>query len=114
MPYMFCNIQNVCTYASRTAVSYWLSTEHPIPMMPVQGEELKNYVSRCAVCLAPAPLLTVHSQSVQQAGCPEGWSDLWQGYSFVMVSVLENTLHVSIFLVISPFIHVMTSTLFVI
>lgn len=84
---MFCNIGHVCTYASRTATSFWLSTGHPIPMMPVGSDhEVKRHISRCAVCQSPAPLLTIHSQTTSPAQCPEGWSTLWHGYSFVMVS----------------------------
>nr|KAG5693532.1 hypothetical protein BaRGS_019858 [Batillaria attramentaria] len=35
MPFLFCNMNNVCNYASRNDRSYWLSTNAPIPMMPV-------------------------------------------------------------------------------
>lgn len=87
MPYMFCNIRDVCTYASRTATSYWLATEANVPMMPVEGlDGLTPFISRCSVCQAPAPLLTIHSQTNTQPECPKGWTVLWSGYSFVMVS----------------------------
>ena len=86
MPYMFCNIQSVCTYAARTATSYWLSTSTSLPMMPVTGDEIRQYISRCVACRASAPLLTVHSQDVSEAVCPQGWTEVWSGYSFVMVS----------------------------
>ena len=42
MPYLFCSIQSTCTYASRTATSYWLSTEAVIPMMPVTNEQVSR------------------------------------------------------------------------
>lgn len=47
--------------------------------------------SRCAVCEAPAMVMAVHSQTIQIPQCPNGWSSLWIGYSFVMVSVWETT-----------------------
>lgn len=34
MPFLFCDINDVCNYASRNDKSYWLSTNGPIPMMP--------------------------------------------------------------------------------
>lgn len=46
---------------------------------------------RCAVCEAPAMVMAVHSQSIQIPQCPSGWSSLWIGYSFVMVSTLGNS-----------------------
>lgn len=46
-------------------------------------------LSRCAVCEAPAMVIAVHSQTIQIPPCPEGWSSLWIGYSFVMVSALS-------------------------
>lgn len=32
-------------------------------------------------------VMAVHSQTIQIPQCPTGWSSLWIGYSFVMVSV---------------------------
>lgn len=32
-------------------------------------------------------VMAVHSQTIQIPPCPNGWSSLWIGYSFVMVSV---------------------------
>lgn len=31
-------------------------------------------------------VMAVHSQTIQIPQCPQGWSSLWIGYSFVMVS----------------------------
>ncbi len=87
MPFMFCNIHSVCTYGSRTSTSYWLATGESVPMMPVGDDsEVRRHISRCSVCQAPAPLLTLHSQQNDVPACPRGWTKLWQGYSFVMVS----------------------------
>lgn len=87
MPFLFCDFNNVCNYASRNDRSYWLSTTAPIPMMPVRENEIKDYISRCVVCEAPANVIAVHSQSLTLPDCPDGWSGLWIGYSFIMVSL---------------------------
>ena len=39
------------------------------------------------MCEAPANVIAVHSQSLGVPECPQGWSGLWIGYSFVMVSI---------------------------
>uniref|UniRef100_A0AAR2J1Q2 Collagen, type IV, alpha 5 (Alport syndrome) n=1 Tax=Pygocentrus nattereri TaxID=42514 RepID=A0AAR2J1Q2_PYGNA len=86
MPFMFCNINNVCNFASRNDYSYWLSTPEPMPMSmaPIKGESIKPFISRCTVCEAPAMVIAVHSQTIQVPECPENWIDLWIGYSFMM------------------------------
>lgn len=38
------------------------------------------------MCEAPTRVIAVHSQSVAIPTCPNGWSELWIGYSFIMVS----------------------------
>lgn len=85
MPFIYCNINEVCHYASRNDKSYWLSTTAPIPMMPVSSTQIRNYISRCAVCEAPSQAVAVHSQDNTIPQCPEGWRSLWIGYSFLMV-----------------------------
>lgn len=86
MPFLFCNINNVCNFASRNDYSYWLSTPEPMPMSmaPISGDNIRPFISRCAVCEAPAMVMAVHSQTIQIPPCPNGWSSLWIGYSFVM------------------------------
>lgn len=48
MPFLFCNLNNVCNYASRNDYSYWLSTPEPMSMMMVniQAADVKKYISR--------------------------------------------------------------------
>jgi hypothetical protein len=46
MPFLFCDFNNVCNYASRNDKSYWLSTNAAIPMMPVADVAIKDYISR--------------------------------------------------------------------
>lgn len=86
MPFLFCDFNSVCNYASRNDKSYWLSTNAPIPMMPVGQEAIRHYISRCTVCEAPANVIAVHSQSLSIPDCPADWTQLWIGYSFAMVS----------------------------
>lgn len=92
MPFLFCDFNSVCNYASRNDKSYWLSTNAPIPMMPVGDTAIRDYISRCTVCEAPANVIAVHSQSLHVPDCPEHWTQLWIGYSFAMVR--QNTSHV--------------------
>jgi collagen type IV alpha len=86
MPYMFCNINDVCDYANRNDYSYWLSSTEPMPMMmtPIQGPQIEKYISKCAVCETPTKVLALHSQSMDVPDCPENWDYLWEGYSFLM------------------------------
>lgn len=86
MPYLFCNINQQCYYASRNDYSYWLTTDIQIPMMPISAPAVEPFVSRCAVCEAPGPVVATHSQSTQNPDCPAGWQAIWNGFSFLMVS----------------------------
>uniref|UniRef100_A0A8C3I2Q4 Collagen IV NC1 domain-containing protein n=1 Tax=Chrysemys picta bellii TaxID=8478 RepID=A0A8C3I2Q4_CHRPI len=84
MPFVYCNINQVCYYASRNDKSYWLSTAAPLPMMPLSEDEIQPYISRCAVCEASAQAVAVHSQDQSIPPCPLNWRSLWIGYSFLM------------------------------
>jgi integrin beta 8 len=86
MPFIRCDIGNVCNFAQNNDLSYWLSTNLPIPKAPMDGQNIKDYISRCSVCEAPANVMAVHSQGEVVPQCPNGWDRLWDGYSFVMVS----------------------------
>ena len=46
MPFLFCDFNDVCNYASRNDKSYWLSTNEPIPMMPVAEHAIPEFISR--------------------------------------------------------------------
>lgn len=48
MPFLFCNINNVCNFASRNDYSYWLTSPEPMPMSmaPITGESIKPFISR--------------------------------------------------------------------
>ena len=93
MPFLFCNINNVCNLASRNDYSYWLATTEPIPMMPVSEQAVEKYIGRCSVCEAPSHVIAVHSQSTLDPDCPDGWEALYGGYSFLMVCTHSLQLH---------------------
>lgn len=84
MPFIFCDFNDVCTYASRDDKSFWLSTTASMPMMPVGGNEIVPYISRCVVCDVPSNTIAVHSQTTEIPTCPRGWRGIWIGYSFTM------------------------------
>lgn len=85
MPFLFCDFMDVCNYASRNDKSYWLSTTASLPMMPVEGNEIQPFISRCSVCDVPSNVIAVHSQTISVPPCPQNWTSLWIGYSFAMV-----------------------------
>ncbi|XP_010118243.1 PREDICTED: LOW QUALITY PROTEIN: collagen alpha-1(IV) chain-like [Chlamydotis macqueenii] len=86
MPFLFCNTNDVCSFASRNDYSYWLSTAAVMPadMAPISGRALEPHISRCVVCEGAAMVIAVHSQTTAVPACPEGWISLWKGFSFVM------------------------------
>lgn len=84
MPFLFCDFNNVCNYASRNDKSYWLSTNEPIPMMPVAEHAIPEFISRCVVCEVQTNVIAVHSQDMNIPDCPQDWEPLWLGYSFAM------------------------------
>ena len=86
LPFAYCNIHQVCHYARRNDRSYWLASSAPLPMAPLSEEDIRPYISRCAVCEAPAQAVALHSQNQSIPPCPRAWRSLWIGYSFLMVS----------------------------
>lgn len=85
MPFLFCNTDNTCRYASRNDYSYWLSTNQSLSSSELISEaQLKDYISRCVVCESRANVIAVHSQTILVPVCPQGWESLWTGFSFVM------------------------------
>ncbi|KAI2527248.1 collagen type IV alpha 3 chain, partial [Homo sapiens] len=92
MPFLFCNVNDVCNFASRNDYSYWLSTPAlmPMNMAPITGRALEPYISRCTVCEGPAIAIAVHSQTTDIPPCPHGWISLWKGFSFIMKAYSIN------------------------
>jgi integrin beta 8 len=86
MPFMFCNLNNVCSYAENNDDSIWLTTGEPMPMSmtPIPAREMEKYVSRCVVCDSTTRLIALHSQSMEIPDCPQSWEEAWIGYSYYM------------------------------
>nr|XP_014342145.1 PREDICTED: collagen alpha-1(IV) chain-like [Latimeria chalumnae] len=86
MPFLFCNVNDICNFASRNDYSYWLSTVESVPKdnTPIPAAVVQPYISRCTVCEGPAMVIAVHSQSTLVPECPRDWLSLWKGYSFIM------------------------------
>ena len=91
MPFMTCNGDGVCINSLRNAESYWLSAlvyyDDKFKDMLCK-EEVRQYISRCAVCVAKGPVIAIHAQGNEVPSCPSswngGWKELWNGYSFLM------------------------------
>jgi collagen type IV alpha len=52
MPVVRCDYNDKCQYAQDQDNSYWLSTSEPMTpsMRPVDGDRIKDFISRCSVC----------------------------------------------------------------
>lgn len=89
IPFMMCRGRKEngrCHYSFRSEKTYWLSTTADEINEEIPMDQNEDYISRCAVCEISAAVLAVHSQSSDIPVCPQGWSSLWVGYSFLMVS----------------------------
>jgi integrin beta 8 len=81
LPFMSCLLGNACNY-DQTEYSMWLTTN--ITDKTYSGEDMKTtIIGRCSVCEKPAPLLVMHSQTTEIPNCPDGWNELWNGYSYM-------------------------------
>lgn len=73
---------SLCT--GTNCASHWLASN-------VSSAELTSgtsrAISRCSVCLLTSNILTVHSLKHELPQCPVGWDILWNGYSFIRVSI---------------------------
>lgn len=49
-------------------------------------DTIKPYISRCAVCIGTSYVLARHSFTSVAPDCPDDFSPMWTGYSYVMVS----------------------------
>ena len=70
--------------ADTSCVSYWLASN---TSNVEQSDTLSRTISRCSVCLLTSNILTIHSLKHELPECPIGWNTLWDGYSFISVSV---------------------------
>ncbi|KAF6770062.1 hypothetical protein AHF37_11365, partial [Paragonimus kellicotti] len=88
IPFMFCEKQENCYYAQRNDRSYWLSTEEEPMNDGIKSWQMNTHEIRfvVVVCEAPSKLYAFHAQTLEIPKCPDGWSTLWPGNSFLMVS----------------------------
>jgi len=87
MPFVHCEVNKNCKYSSRNDFMYWLSgMRDGMLMSPVSVSAVSPFVSRCAVCETPSVHIALHSQDTSIPDCPLGWSSLWSGYSFMMMT----------------------------
>lgn len=85
MPFLFCDTDATCRYASRNDYSYWLSTDQSVSSSELMSEtQLQDHISRCTVCESRTNVIAVHSQTSLVPDCPQDWDSLWSGFSFVM------------------------------
>lgn len=55
-------------------------------MAPIQSRDLLKYISRCVVCETTTRTIALHSQSMSIPDCPNGWEEMWTGYSYLMTT----------------------------
>ena len=86
---MQCSSSDVCRHGVRTDKSFWLAAggEADYTVKPMTSiDEIEQHISRCTVCLGTQYILARHSFTDVAPECPEDFSPLWEGYSYVMVS----------------------------
>jgi integrin beta 8 len=89
VPFMQCSSSEVCRHGVRTDKSFWLAAgaEAEYTVKPMTSiDEIIGHISRCTVCLGTQYILARHSFTDVAPECPEDFSPLWQGYSYVMVT----------------------------
>jgi integrin beta 8 len=87
MPFMQCSSSDVCRHGVRTDKSFWLAVNKDAPLKPMNDEDtIKPYISRCAVCIGTSYVLARHSFTSTAPDCPDDFSAMWTGYSYVMVT----------------------------
>lgn len=89
MPFMQCSSSDVCRHGVRTDKSFWLAVdaEADYTVKPMTSiDEIENHISRCKVCMGTQYILARHSFTDTAPDCPEDFSPLWEGYSYVMVT----------------------------
>lgn len=82
-----CGIDGDCQQAQRNDRTYWLLSNNSIGTEAILEADAEDVISRCTVCETTKPVLAIHSQSVEGLKCPNGWDDLWTGYSYLTVAI---------------------------
>jgi integrin beta 8 len=87
MPFTVCDIKDKCGISNRNDRSYWLRTSaNKESDENISGAELEDHISRCVVCEANANVMALHSQTAEYPTCPDEWSAMWIGYSFISIT----------------------------
>lgn len=79
MPFLFCNINNVCNFASRNDYSYWLTSPEPMPMSmaPVTGQSIKPFISRFVLFCDQNRSLSSFARTVRSRVCSSQMCGVW-------------------------------------
>merc|ERR1712071_77746 len=89
VPMMQCSGGKVCSHGVRTDKAFYLANEQN-PDFAIKPEsnldDLIGYVSRCSVCGGSSKILARHSFTSDVPECPEGFHEIWEGYSYLMVT----------------------------
>ena len=80
IPYTDCTPGAPCQRNQLSMQAIWLLAREANTSTQVPFSRLEGAVSRCAVCMAKAPIITLH----RQTQCPSKTRQLWQGYSLAM------------------------------
>jgi integrin beta 8 len=82
MPFIGCSANDgQCMYDVHD-FTMWLSASGADSGFLAGEENILPYISRCSVCEKPASVLVKHSMTNSTPDCPEGWTELWEGYSY--------------------------------
>lgn len=89
VPMMQCSGGQVCNHGVRTDKAFYLANEQN-PDFTIKPEsnldDLIGYVSRCSVCGGSSKILARHSFTSDVPECPEGFHEIWEGFSYLMVT----------------------------
>ena len=83
----------------RNDYSYWLATNQSRGLdLSIPTDETLRYISRCSVCATSKTIIAIHNQTNVVPDCPESWTGLWSGYSYVSVWQTVCTLYYHIYM----------------
>jgi len=89
LPFMQCSASDVCRHGVRTDKSFWLGTNQgaDFASKPMNNiDEILPHISRCRVCMGTKYIIARHSFKATAPACPADFSEIWTGYSYVMVT----------------------------
>ena len=85
LPIIQCDNPKQCDYYTSKDYAMWLTTYNSDQPPISEIDNIIPIISRCSVCEKPAPVLVRHNitPSPTPPACPDGWTKLWTGYSFM-------------------------------